>query len=182
MAEALAPLQQLATLFADRDLKPKEKIDALAALIVSGKVAVGEVVTFASTAKDPVKASCIEAIERLASNAPEHVPAAAMDFCIASLSDKAPRIKWESAKVIGHCIHLHPKKVNEAVSALLDNTEHEGTVVRWSAAYALSRIAAMALPLNRTLIPALEAIAVREEKNSIRKIHVAAINATRRAK
>lgn len=173
--------KHLTALFADRSLKPKEKVDALASLISSGSVEVNEVVTFASPAKDPVKASCIEAIERLAASNPGSVPATAVDFCIASLNDKAPRIKWESAKVIGHCIHRHPKKVNEAVRALLDNTEHDGTVVRWSAAYALSRIVTMGLPLNRSLIPALEAIAAREEKNSIRKIYADAVKAVRKA-
>lgn len=174
--------KELSALFADRLVKPKDKVEEVAKALLAELLNVSELISFASTAKDPVKASCIEAIERLASDSPANVPAAAVDFCIASLSDKAPRIKWESAKVIGHCIHKHPKKVSDAVKALLDNTEHEGTVVRWSAAYALSRIAAMGLPLNRTLIPAMEAIAAREEKNSIRKIHLEAIKATRKAK
>lgn len=165
-------------LFADRSLKPKEKVERLADWLLSREVDMNAIVLFATTAKDPVKASCIEAIERVAASAPEKLTVEVLDFCIASLKEKAARIKWESAKVIGHCIHLHPKRVNGAVKALLDNTEHEGTVVRWSAAYALSRVVRMSLPLNRDLIPAMEAIAAREERSSIRKIHLEAIKQT----
>lgn len=173
---------QLHQLFADRSLKPKEKVEEVSRLLLNLDLSIDVLAKFASTTKDPVRASCIEAIERVAAISPEAVSATALDFCIASLADKAPRIKWESAKVIGHCIHLHPKKVNTAVKALLDNTEHDGTVVRWSAAYALSRIAAMGLPLNRVLLPTMKAIAAREEKNSIRKIHLDAIRSVGRVK
>lgn len=174
--------KELTALFADRLIKPKDKVEEVAKALLTKHLAVQELVAFASTAKDTVRSSCIEAIERLASIRPEAVTPVALDFCIAGLAEKAPRIKWGSAKVVGHCINLYPKKVNEAVKALLDNTEHEGTVVRWSAANALSRVMAMGLPLNRALIPAMEAIAMREQKNSIRKILLDAINTARQSK
>jgi hypothetical protein len=60
------------------------------------------------------------------------------EFAIESLKSDAPRVKWESAKVIANTAHLFPKMLNKAVGNLLINTEHSGTVVRWSAAGALS--------------------------------------------
>jgi hypothetical protein len=63
-----------------------------------------------------------------------------MDFATESLQEKSPRIKWESAKVIGNIVHLYPSKTDTALINLLANAKHEGTVVRWSVALALSKI------------------------------------------
>lgn len=52
---------------------------------------------------------------------------------------------------------------------------HEGTVVRWSAAFALGETIKLKLPLKKNLIPFAEEIALNEEKNSIKKIYQAAI-------
>lgn len=166
---------QFSELFSDKSLKPKEKTERLCSLLTEKKIKPGELVAFAQSAKDPVKASCIEALEYLAKKEPAAISEPAFDFCIRSLSEKAPRIKWEAARVIGNSIHLFPAKIKTAVPALLDNTEHEGTVVRWSAAYALSQIILLKTAINKTLVPAAEAIIRREEKNSIQKIYLAAI-------
>ena len=165
----------LTELFADKTTKPKEKIEALKSLLADKKVKTNELIAFAEKSKDPVKASCIEALEFLTKENPSALPENGIDFAIASLAEKAPRIKWESAKVVGNSIPLFPKKVNAAVKALLDNSEHEGTVVRWSAAYALGQILLMKGAINKTLVPAVEAIIKREEKNSIKKIYLAAL-------
>jgi HEAT repeat protein len=77
--------------------------------------------------------------------------------------------------VIGNIAPLYPGKLKEAISNLLINTEHPGTVVRWSAAFALGEIVKMNTTLNKDLVPAIESICKREEKNSIRKIYLAAL-------
>jgi len=50
-----------------------------------------------------------------------------------------------------------------------------GTVVRWSAAFALGQIIKLNTLRNKELIPAAEIIINREEKNSIKKIYTEAI-------
>jgi hypothetical protein len=96
-------------------------------------------------------------------------------FVTQSLTEKAPRVKWESAKVIGNIAHRFPSKLDTAINHLLVNTENDGTVVRWSAAFALSEILKLNTKMNKTLLPAIEAICKREEQNSIKKIYLAAI-------
>jgi HEAT repeat protein len=92
-----------------------------------------------------------------------------------ALGSKAPRVKWEAARVIGNTAHLNPQKLDEVIICLLQNSEQEGTVVRWSAAYALGAILQIKSPHQKELLLAIEAIVLREEKNSIRKIYLAAI-------
>lgn len=101
-------------------------------------------------------------------------------FVTDTLLEKAPRVKWESAKVIGNIAHLFPAKLDRAISNLLSNSEHEGTVVRWSTAYALGEILKLKTKYNKQLQPAIEAICEREEKNSIKKIYLTALKALKK--
>lgn len=167
-------------LFKDKTSKAKEKVTILAQWLSEGKINSGELISYAITAKDAVKASCIEALEYVTKQDPTIGTEEVLAFATNSLTEKAPRIKWESAKVIGNIAQNYPNKLETAIGYLLENTEHEGTVVRWSAAFALGEILKLKTALNSTLLPALEAISERDDKNSIRKIYLDAIKKTKK--
>lgn len=165
----------LAELFNDKLSKPKEKIEILSQQVLAATTTVDDIVAFTKDGKDPVKGSCIEALEFATKQKPELITKSAFEFVILSLTEKAPRIKWESAKVIGNTAHLFPNNLETAITNLLVNSEHEGTVVRWSAAFALGEILKLKTKHTTELLSAIEAISEREEKNSIKKIYQAAI-------
>jgi hypothetical protein len=167
-------------LFKNKEIKPKEKTETLSEWLLVGTVSSAELADYAAKAKEPVKATCIEAMEFATKQKPEIATEHMLVFVTGTLTGKAPRVKWESAKVIGNIAHLFPNKLDEAINNLLVNTEHEGTVVRWSAAYALGEILKLKTAHNTGLIPAVEAICQREEKNSIRKIYQAAFKALKK--
>ncbi|MDH4473933.1 MAG: hypothetical protein QE487_15105 [Fluviicola sp.] len=162
----------VADLVADKTLKPKEKTEKIGTWLLNAALNVDELVEFASSQKDPSKATCVEAIEFATKQQPSIITENAFRFVTGTLTAKAPRIKWESAKVIGNTAALFADQLDEAIVNLLQNSEHEGTVVRWSAAYALGEIIQLKTVHNKDLIPAIEAICNREEKNSIRKIYL----------
>ena len=158
-----------------KEVTSKEKTETISQMLLNGKIIIGELIEFAQTCKDPAKATCIEAIEFATKAKPEIASLACLHFVSKTLAEKAPRVKWESAKVIGNIAHLYPAKLGDAIKNLLVNAEHPGTVVRWSAAFALAQIIKLKSSLNKDLIPAIESICKREEKNSIRKIYIAAL-------
>jgi hypothetical protein len=162
-------------LLQDKTLKTKQKTELLSQWLLDHTVSPGALIELAQKAKDPIKATCIEALEFATKQTPSLATEAVLDFVAASLTEKAPRVKWESAKVIGNIAHLFPDRLETAIGNLLTNSEHEGTVVRWSAAFALGEIIQIKTPLNAELLPAAQAICEREEKNSIRKIYLTAI-------
>lgn len=162
--------------FSNKNSTAKQKVENLAKLLISRKLDMKELIRFSETSKDVVLGSCIEAMELAAQKEPSLISTAAFDLVSAQLQHKAPRVKWESAKVIARSAHLFPKKLNAVIPSLLDNTEHSGTVVRWSAAMALTEI--LRLGKHKELAPIFEAIIKREEKNSIRKIYEAALKET----
>ncbi|MFI5150223.1 MAG: HEAT repeat domain-containing protein [Bacteroidia bacterium] len=163
------------TLLNDKNKKPKEKTAELSSLILSKKVSLNDLLVCAETAKDSPRATCIEALEFATKTNPAIANEKCLQFVTQSLTGKAPRVKWESAKVIGNIAHRFPGRLDKAIGHLLTNSEHEGTVVRWSAAFALGEILKLKTRVNSSLYPALEAICKREEKNSIKKIYADAL-------
>lgn len=165
----------IAALLRDKSLKPKEKTELLCNWLLEGKLAPEALLEFASSAKDPAKATCIEALEFALQKNDKLVGDAEFRFVTEALTSTAPRVKWESAKVIARVAAHHQSDLEPAITNLLVNTEHEGTVVRWSAATALGAILLLKTNHNDRLRPALETLRDREEKDSIRKIYAAAL-------
>lgn len=165
-------------LLKDKTIKPKEKTEKISNWITDKSLPVDELIAYAEKQKDPAKATCIEAIEFATKQNPNIADETVLTFVSGTLTAKAPRVKWESAKVIGNIAHLFPTKLEESIEHLLTNTEHEGTVVRWSAAFALGEILKLNTKYNKHLLPALENICNKEEKNSIKKIYLDAIKKT----
>ena len=165
----------IAELLNNKNIKPKLKTETLSNWLLDKTISTDQLIQFATNSKDALKATCIEAIEFATKQQPDILKISDLDFIILCLEAKAPRIKWESAKVIANTIHLFPEKTELSINHLLHNTEHPGTVVRWSAAMALGEIIKLKTVVNKNLLPAVNAILQREEKNSVKKIYLAAL-------
>ena len=162
-------------LLKEKSIKAKEKTETISKWILEGSLPLDELLAFAEKQKDPAKATCIESIEFATKQKPAVADENVLAFVTDALHAKAPRIKWESAKVIGNIAHLYPAKLEKAIANLLVNSNHEGTVVRWSAAFALGEILKLKTKHNKELLPEIEKILEKEEKNSIKKIYLAAL-------
>lgn len=165
----------IAELMNDKTIKPKEKTETISKWLLEGALPTDELMAFAQKAKDAEKGTCIEALEFATRAKLQLADEAMLAFVTKTLTDKAPRVKWESAKVVGNIAHLFPNELEGAIANLLVNTGHEGTVVRWSAAFALGEILKLNTKHNDSLLPKVEGILEREEKNSIKKIYLDAI-------
>ena len=165
----------IAEILADKTSNSKEKTTSISAHLISGEITESDILQFCDKAKDALKATCIESLEHATKENPNLLTKKGFEFVIQQLSSKAPRVKWESARVIGNTASKHKNIIEHAITPLLDNSEHEGTVVRWSSAYALGEIYKLKTKFNVDLKPAFEAIIAREEKNSIKKIYQAAM-------
>jgi hypothetical protein len=163
------------SVLADKQLKAKGKVEAISKMLLECDVSVPDVIEAAKSSTGSDKGTCIEAIEFATKARPEIASLDCLKFVTDSLLDKAPRVKWESAKVIGNIARLYPDKLDKAIGNLLINSEFPGTVVRWSAAFALGEIVKLKLRRNKDLIPAVEAIVKREEDSAIEKIYQAAL-------
>lgn len=162
-------------LLTDKTKKIKEKTETISKQLIEGKITVKELIAFAEKAKDVEKATCIEAIEYATKINLDIADENVFVFVTKMLTDNAPRVKWESARVIGNIAHHYPTKLNKAITNLLINSQDNGTVVRWASAYALGEILKLKTKYNNKLLPAIEAIYEKEIDNAIKKKYADAI-------
>lgn len=168
-------MMNLDTLFKDKSIKGKDKTQTICQWLIDASLPVDELLAFAEESKHAIKATCIEAIEQATKQKADLANDSVFLFVTKTLTEKEPRVKWESARVIGNTAHLHKEHLENAIQNLLMNTNHDGTVVRWSAAFALGEIIKMKTKFNLQLISEANSICEKEEKNSIKKIYLNAI-------
>ncbi|MBS7632214.1 hypothetical protein KEJ15_01135 [Candidatus Bathyarchaeota archaeon] len=154
--------------------KPKEKVDALAKEVKENRISIEQLIDYFEVGSVSEKGSCVEAIERIARDKPEIV-VSHIDFIIDHINDQAPKIKWETARVIGNLSQKYPNEVAKAVPKLLLDTKDAGTVVRWSAAFALTEIAKNNLKLQKELVPRFKEIAEKEKNNGVKNLYIKAL-------
>ena len=126
-------------LLKDKTKKTKQKVETISKWLLNGSLPTDDLITFAEKANDAEKATCIEAIEFATRQNSKIADESVFAFVTKTLTENAPRVKWESAKVVGNIAHLFPTKLNKAISNLLTNYEDNGTVVRWASAFALEK-------------------------------------------
>lgn len=159
----------------DKTKKIKVKTETISKWLLDGSMPVDELIAFAEKAKDAEKATCIEALEYATKQNVQIADESVFAFVTKMLTDKAPRVKWESARVIGNIAPQFPTKLTKAIAHLLINAKDNGTVVRWSSSYALGEILKLKTKHNKTLLPTVEAIYEEEQDNAIKKKYLAAI-------
>ncbi len=150
-------------------LKPKEKTARLAECLKSDPKVMDELLELWKSAKDPVKGTLLSAITLIVSENPGFI-GDHLDFVIAQIGHKAPRVKWESAEIVGHASKVFHDKVMAAIPALIENTHFDGTVVRWSAAFALSEILVNVPPSREELMPKINAILENETNDGVKSL------------
>ena len=165
----------IAELVADKSKKAKEKVETISKWLLDGSLPTDELIVFAEGAKDPEKGTCIEAIEFATRQTVTIADENVLAFVTKTLTETAPRVKWESAKVVGNIAKLFPTKLAKPINNLLANVKDNGTVVRWAAAFALGEILKLKTKNNKYLLPTLEIICENEQDNAIKKKYLDAI-------
>jgi hypothetical protein len=168
-------------LLKDKTRKVKEKTEIISSWLLDNSMPTDELIAFAEKAKDSEKATCIEAFEYATKQNPKIGDENLLAFVTEMLAEKAPRIKWESAKVIGNIAQNFPDKLNVVIEKLLKNSNHDGTAVRWSTAYALGEILKLKTEHNESLLSKIERLCEAETQNGVKKKYIDAIKKTKRA-
>lgn len=170
-----------AACLADRSLTVKHKTEKLSQWMLANMDQVDRLVAFAKNASGKDKATCLQAFEYASRVKPEVGTRKCFEFAASALADGEPRVKWEAAKVVGNIARLHEERLVKAIDNLLDNASHPGTVVRWSAAFALGEIIKLRTPHNARLIPAADAFCGTERDNAIRSHYLKALKKVARS-
>jgi HEAT repeat protein len=161
--------------------KPKEKTAILSGALKNDNKIINELIAYFPTAPIAERGLCIEAISEITKEDPKFADCC-LEFVVAQINDKAPRVKWEAATVVANAAVLFPERVAKAIPALIKNTEDEGTVVRWSAAKGLTEIAKNYPESQKKLLGMFAKIIEVEDNNGVKNIYVKALKAIEKDK
>lgn len=154
--------------------KPKEKELELVDCLRSQPGALEQLLDYFQRATTAERGTCMAALAAISVENPSFV-APCLDFVVAQISADAPRIKWEASEIVARVSGEFPDWTASAIPALIENTHHEGTVVRWSTAYALTEIAKNRPASQKELIPLFQELVASESQNGVRKIYEKAL-------
>ncbi|HJX50762.1 hypothetical protein A2Y99_05305 [Candidatus Gottesmanbacteria bacterium RBG_13_37_7] len=156
------------------DRKPKDLLNYLTELIRKDKKLLQDLEVSIQSTKDAERGICMEALEYITHENPEYA-APHLKTIITSLSDKAPRVKWEAARIMGNIAKKYSEEALGAIPNLMKNTNDKGTVVRWSAAFGLTEIAIYNSKAANKLIPEFEKIIKKEKNNGVKNVYLKAL-------
>ncbi|NGM61382.1 HEAT repeat domain-containing protein [Sphingobacterium sp. SGG-5] len=162
-------------IFQDKAIKAKGKVAAIGEWLLNSELPVDELLAYAEKQKATNKATCIEAVEYATKKNPTLADEYLLNYVTKALKDEEPRVKWESAKVIGNIAKLFPAQLEKPIDNLLPNAENTGTVVRWATAYALAEILKLKTDSNKKLLPKIESLCEKEEDNGVKKKYLDAL-------
>lgn len=156
--------------------KGRDLNDWLANRIIQEKPSSEDFLAAVNGGNDSERGTCVEALEFVS----QTQPALALPYIatvINSLSDKAPRVKWEAARVIGNIAASFPQQAADATAPLMTNTTDKGTVVRWSTAFALTEIAKHNPDARAALVTEIDRILLKEDNSGVRNVYLKALKA-----
>lgn len=156
--------------------KPKELLVYLASLVKKNKSILKDFADSLKNSSDAERGICIETLEYVSKDSPD-IAEPHVETVISYLNDKAPRVKWEAARIIANISRSYPEKAVKAVENLMKNATDKGTVVRWSSAFALGEIAKNNKSRQKELIKTLENFANKEQNNGVKNVYLKALEA-----
>lgn len=153
-------------------IKPKEKINLLVEALMEEKISLQELLDFYSKTTDSQKGSCLSALAEITKEEPRFV-GNMIDFVIKQLPSKAPRVKWEAGEIIANIAAEYPQQIASSVPELIKNSKQDnGTVVRWSAAFALTEIVRSSSKMEKQLLPKFRKMIDAEKNNGVKKFYI----------
>jgi hypothetical protein len=156
--------------------KPKALNERLTAMLLEDDNLVPAFIEALQNGNDKEKGVCLEVLEAASRERPAPV-AQYLAFIIGFINYPAPKARLESSRVVANLAAKFPDEAVRAIPALLKNTTDEGTVVRWSAAFALGAILKYSEKERKPLLEKIEYILKKEKNNGVRNIYLKAMKA-----
>lgn len=165
----------IVNLMKDKTAKATEKTTILSDEFKSGRLVLNDVIPLIPSLKDPAIALILAAMESATQSNPEITTEDYVVFLEDYICAKSNSLKREAARIIGNIAHLYPHDLENSIKLLLTNTDDEGTVIRWSSAYALSKILLIPQHANSDLYETVTTISEEETKSSIKNMYAKAL-------
>jgi HEAT repeat protein len=152
----------------DKEIRPAEKRKHIADAIRAKLITIQDIISLKDVLNDKKLALVLESMEAVTADDPGISDPDWLLFSQTFISSGSNDLKREASRIVGNIAHLFPDDLGTAIDDLMKNTESAGTVIRWSSAYALSRIVRIPRYANSELYDTLKGLSEREHDNGIR--------------
>ncbi len=166
----------LLNLIRSSDQQPKSLAESISLALLQDPHLLDELAVSLEEGDKVEKGILMEAVEFATKTTPSLVNSQ-IDLIARYLDDPAPKVKWEAARIMANVASIFPIKITGAIPQLLLNTKDPGTVVRWSAAYALCEIAKHNLKVRPELMNHFNHIIKTERNSGVRNVYIRAVKA-----
>ncbi|MEE0800355.1 MAG: HEAT repeat domain-containing protein [Gemmiger sp.] len=152
----------------DKSIKRLEKRTAIVQGILDGRFdfsAVSEACSFLPEKKISL---LLEAIEEVSRSKEVVLEERYRKLSESYLLSSDPSCKREASRIVGNLAAAYPEDLDDAITALLQNADSDGTVIRWASAYALSRIVLLPHYAKGPLFEQISNLYEKEKENGVR--------------
>lgn len=164
----------LMTILTDKTIKKMQARKMIIEEILNSSCSISEINHVSSLLDDKKNAVILEAIEEISNKKMMDLSEDYLDFAKKYVSSKNNSCKREASRIIGNMAEQYPSSLEDIIPSLLENTLSEGTVNRWSSAYALSRIIVLKEYRNTDLYEKLASICDNEQENGVKNQYLKA--------
>lgn len=171
---------KLVDILSDKSIKKMAARTMIVEGILRGEYEIEEIGAASKVLKDNKVAAILEAIEEISNKKLMNLSEEYLEFAKGYVSSSDNACKREASRIIGNLAGQYPQVVRNAIPALLENTQAEGTVVRWGSAYALSRIIVLEEYRDTDLYERIVSVCEREQENGVKNQYVKALKKIKR--
>lgn len=119
----------------DKSLKRLEKREVIVESIINRKVDFSTISEACEILPEKKVSLLLEAIEEVSRSKEFILEADYLDLAEKYILSSDNSCKREASRIVGNLANKYPTKLDDAIVALLKNTDNEGTVIRWASAY-----------------------------------------------
>ena len=159
----------------NKALKAVEKRNRIGDGIQAGAITVRDIRALESTLDDKKLSLVLEAMEAVTRKQPEIAEPGWLSLAQRHITAQSNSVKREASRVAGNIAHLYPDDLEPVIRNLLKNASNEGTVVRWSSAYALGRIVSIPHHACGGLYGVVSALYERETDSGVKNQYLSGL-------
>jgi hypothetical protein len=165
----------LFALLHDKSLKTIEKREIIIKALDDRKISIKELQDLISKTDEKRSAVAFEAMEAVTNPDADIADIEWLRLAEMNILSENNNIKREASRIVGNISSKFPDDLEEAIEKLLINSKDKGTVIRWSSAYALSRIILIPKYANSKLFDTLSEICNSEKENGVKNQYIKAL-------
>lgn len=159
----------------NRELKHIEKRNSIAEAIINREFNFAIILEACESFPEKHISLLLEAIEEVSRSKEFALEADYLDLAEKYILSSDNSCKREASRIVGNLSNKFPTKLDNAITALLQNTKNDGTVVRWASAYALSRIITIPQYAKSPLFEQISDLCAEETESGVKNQYIKAL-------